>query len=256
MPDLASSPYFLLGCFADFYEEVASIKLAFAQGRLSSYLAVGDETPPTRAADLAARVSARLEALLRQQASDVRRRGSVAQTKLHLLAQYVMASMADEIFILELDWPGREAWLQQLLEYKLFRSHDAGRRFFSYADQLLHTHNRSVLHADLASVFLLALQLGFKGQHRGDAGGVGDAALRSYRQRLYQFSNARERDGAAQTAFAQAYRHRMVGTKDERLAPLSRWYVAGQIALAVWVAASTVVWAVSLYPFEQTFGGW
>lgn len=253
MRDASPSSWFLLGCFADFYEEVASIKQAFDQGRLSAYLATGDETPPTSGADLAARVSARLEALLRRQTNEVRREGSEQEIRMHTLAQYVMAAMADEIFILELDWPGREAWLEFLLEYKLCRTRNAGRKFFELADQLLHTHGRSALHADLASVFVLALQLGFKGQYRGREG---EMVLRDYRAKLYRFSNAGSRPDSGLPAFEQAYQHRLAGDADARLAPLSRWYVAGQIGVAAWLAVSTLVWVTSLYPFEQAFGNW
>jgi type VI secretion system protein ImpK len=245
---------FLLGCFADFYEEIASIKLAFAGGRLPPWITVGDEPAPTRPADIAGRICAYLEALLRQQATDVRRKATEAEIRMHTLAQYVMAAMADEIFIFEIEWTGRDAWIDLLLERKLFRSRNAGAKFFELADQLLHAHQHSTLHADIASVFLLALQLGFKGRHRGSEG---EAALRTYRQKLYQISNAARRHDPdrLRPAFEQAYQHCLSGDKDERLAPLSRWKVAGQIALAAYLAASTVVWVISLYPFEQAFGG-
>ena len=251
MRETGASPPFLLGCFADFYEEVASIKLAIGQGQLSTYLVIGDEAPPTRSSDFASRVSTRLEAMLRQQAANVRRHGTVAEMNMLGLAQYVMTAVADEIFILELDWPGRDAWLDVLLEYRIFRSQNSGTKFFELADQLLNTHNRSVLHVDAASVFLLALQLGFKGLYRGTESA---GTLRSYRQQLYQFSGARGRQDANQPAFVQAYAHRLAGTKDERLAPLSRWKIVWKIALVAYLAASTIVWMVAMYPFERAFG--
>lgn len=252
MRDEVSSPSFLLGCFAAFYEEIASIRLALAEGRLPAYLATGDETPPTLGADLAARVSARLADLLRQQARAVRRDGTAMEVKAHTMAQYVMAALADEIFILELDWAGSEAWLDVLIEYKLFQSNKAGRQFFEFASQILRPQARSTLHTDLVSVFLLALQLGFKGMYRGHQG---EATLRSYRQQLYRLLNVGDRDHRRHPAFFQAYQHRLSGDKDERLAPLTPWYALGRIALASYLALSTVVWLVLLQPFQSTFGG-
>lgn len=246
----ASAPGFLLACFAGFYEEVASIKLSFEQRRTPRWLATTDGKP-LPGAEMAARVSAHLEAFLRQQAADVRTHGSVAETKMHAIAQYAMAAVADEIFILELDWPGREAWLGVLLEERLFRSRNAGTRFFELSSQLLHTHSRSALNADAAAVFLLALQLGFKGQYRGPEG---EAALRACRRELYRFSQANVRDDTERPAFEQAYQHRVSGPRDERLAPLSRWKVAGLVALAAYLAGSTVVWLAVWHPFVETFG--
>ena len=97
MRDEASSPSFLLGCFAEFYEEIAGIRLALAEGRLPAYLATGDEAPPTLGADQAARVSARLADILRQQARTVRREATAIEVKAHTMAQYVMAALADVV---------------------------------------------------------------------------------------------------------------------------------------------------------------
>lgn len=254
MSDMRPSSPFLLACFAEFYEEVASIKIAIAEGRLSSYLTSGDEPPPTHGPELALRVSSRLAGILRAQARDIAARGTSAEIKACTMAQYVMAALADEIFILdpELEWAGRNAWLEVLLEYKMFRTHDAGLRFFSFADQILRTSNRTALHVDLASVFLLALQLGFEGRHRGEHGAE---TLRSYRQQLYKFARLKGEVDLSQPAFLQAYQHLLQGGKEERRAPLSRWYALGRIALLGYVAVSTLVWVASTYPFEKAFGG-
>lgn len=259
MPEIRPSPFFLLACFAEFYEEVASIKLAIIEGRLSSYLTVGDEVPPTRGAELALRVSSRLAVILGNQARTIAAAGTAGEIKAHNGARYVMAALADEIFILDphLEWAGREAWVEELLEYRIFRSQDAGERFFRLADQLLHSAGRDPLHADLASVFLLALQLGFKGRYRGEHG---IKTLRDYRQRLYKFAQQPGHYGqdihdGRHRAFQQAYQHLLKGERDERRAPLSRWYALGRIAFGVYLALSTLVWVVLMYPFEKVFGG-
>lgn len=253
MPEIRPSPFFLLACFAEFYEEVASIKLAIAEGRLSNYLAVGDETPPTHGPDLALRVSSRLATVLRNQARGIHGCATPTEAKAYTMAQYAMAVLADEIFLLdpELEWTGRKPWLDVLLEDQLFHTRDAGQRFFQFVEQVLHEANRSALHTDLASVFLLALQLGFKGRYRGEHGA---SVLRNYRERLYRFAEQKGVAAEAQFAFPQAYQHLARGKKEERLAPLSRWYALGRIALVAYVAVSTLVWVVLMYPFEKAFG--
>lgn len=252
MHDEGAAPsWFLLASFADFYEEVASIKLASQRGELASLLASADGKPPAHPREFAARVCGRLEALLRRQAAEVRRLRTATEARMHSLAQYVMAAVADEILILDLPWPGSEAWLDYLLEYRLFRTNNAGTGLFECADRLLHARQRSELHADLAAVLLLALQLGFKGQYRGPEN---EAALQRYRELLRRCSEHERCRGTDGPAFAQAYRHTLAGEADQRLAPLSRWKLAFFIVVGAWLAVSTVVWAVSLYPFVKAFG--
>lgn len=254
MSDIRPSSLFLLGCFAEFYEEVASIKIAIMEGRLTSYLASGDEPVPTRGSELAMRVSSRLAGILRAQACDITARGTSAEIKAYTIAQYVMAALADEIFILdpELEWAGRDAWLEVLLEFKMFRTHDAGQRFYSFADKVLGATNRTALHVELAAVFLLALQLGFKGRHRGEHGAE---TLRKYRQQLYKFAHQKGLADLSQPAFLQAYQHLLQADKEARHAPLSRWYAIGRLALLGYLAISTLVWVTLMYPFDKAFGG-
>jgi type VI secretion system protein ImpK len=254
MSDTRAIPLFLLSRFAEFYEEVASIKIAITEGRLSAYLASDDEPAPTRGADLALRVSSRLTGILRAQARDVAARGTTTEIKAYTMAQYVMAALADEIFILdpELPWAGRDAWLEVLLEHKLFRTGDAGQRFFTFADEILHAPERTALHTDLASVFLLALQLGFKGRYRGEHGAE---MLRGYRRQLYNFTRQQSVADPSQPAFLQAYQHLLQEEKGERYAPLSRWFALGRIALVAYLVVSTLVWVALMHPFEKTFGG-
>ena len=249
-PDRLGEPYFLLGCFADFYEEVAAIKVAQAEGRLGAYLSAAGVTAPVTAADYAGRVSARLDLILQQQARAMRNRGTATEIKAYNLARYAMAALADEIFILDLAWPGREAWLDVLLETRLFQTRNAGSRFFELVQQLLARSQRNTLHRALAPVFLLALQLGFKGLYRG---GQGEATLRDLRQQLYRLVQQEGLAPARQAAFPQAYLHRLSGKRDQRLASLSSWYAAGWIALAAYVALSTLVWVARLLPFEAAF---
>jgi len=57
--------------------------------------------------------------LLNRQEAEVRRTGGEYASAIYRRAQYVMAALADEIF-LYLDWPGREAWRANLLEFVVF----------------------------------------------------------------------------------------------------------------------------------------
>lgn len=247
--------FFLSGC-ADFYQEIAWIKRAHSEGRLAQYLASDGTAPPVTAAEFALRVSARLYTFLSRQQHDYRRTATTQETEVHDLALYLMAAVADEIFILELDWPGCDAWLDVLIEHKLFKTRNAGTRFFQIAADLMRIKNRDPLHTDLAAVVLLSLALGFKGRYRGPQG---EAALHEIRTQLFNLVN-RNSHGIPQlhdreNAFAQAYQPLLQGGADERLAPLSPWATLGAYAALAYLVLSVVTWLILMHPVEQYFGG-
>jgi type VI secretion system protein ImpK len=249
MLESTESSFVLLSRFAAFFEEVARFKLAIAEGRLNAQLQIGDEPAPTLPGDLAARVSGRLAGMLRAQWQEVARTGTAGELKAHRIALYAMAALADELFILEVDWSGRESWLEVLLEFKLFRSRNAGTRFFDIVDQLLATRNRGTLHFDLAAVLLLALQLGFKGRFRGPAG---EEALRDIRQRLFRVVERGHVRRRLRPAFPQAWKQLLSGGVPARLAPLTPWYVAAGVTLLAYLLISSALWFHLMEPFNQS----
>ncbi|MBL8511020.1 MAG: DotU family type IV/VI secretion system protein [Betaproteobacteria bacterium] len=244
----ASYDYLLLGRFAAFYEEVASIKLAVAEGRLPAYLGLNVEGAHLSAADAAARVSARLATLLRQQEHEVANSRSEAEIQAYRRAQYLMAALADEIFILDLEWIGRSVWLGELIEYKLFHTRNAGRHFFEMAAELLQAKVRSPLHVDMGAVFLLALQLGFQGMYRGSHGQMPLADLRRH---LYRFIQTGQKSWDDAPVFYEAYDQLAVGVVEQRLAPLRPWYMAILFGALAYLGLSSMLWFYLVYPLMQ-----
>jgi type VI secretion system protein ImpK len=245
--------WFLLGRFSDFYQEVAAIKQAQADQKLAEFLAVGDEARVAAPEDQAARASGRLATLLARQLGGVRAGASPLEVEAYGKAMYAMAALADEIFILELDWQGRAAWLDNLLEQRLFRSCGAGQRLFMMIEALLRCRDRNPLHVDLAAVYLLVLQLGFKGVFRGPGGA---ARLQQYRTRLFDLVHGQGGAGA-EFAFPQAYSQPVPhNLPEQRVAPLSPWLSLCRTALILYAVVSSVVWAGLLLPFVKSFGAW
>lgn len=242
--------WFLLGHFTDFYQEVAAIKQAQADQRLAEFLAFSGEARVAAPEDQAARASGRLATVLARQLSGERANASRLELDAYAKAMYAMAALADEIFILELDWPGRAAWLDNLLELRLFRSRGAGQRLFMMIEELLRCRDRNPLHVDLAAVYLLVLQLGFKGIHRGADGA---ARLQQYRARLLGLVQGQGRAGD-EHAFPQAYSQVVDRNRPaERIAPLSPWLSLCRTALILYAVVSSVVWAGLLLPFVKSF---
>jgi type VI secretion system protein ImpK len=251
MTTAAHSNHLLMSCFADFYAEVARIRQAIAQGRLAAYLAEGRAMSFAGAGDVAAAVAERLASRLQQQAAQIGAGGNEAEIKAYRQAQYVMAVLADEVLLLELDWSGAAAWNEELLERRLFGSSTAGRDFFRLLDRLLLTRGRSGLLTDLGGVYLLALQLGFKGRYRSRHG---DDVLARYKGKLLRFIGwgdvARE-DGLM---FPHAYQHLVSDAVGERLAPMSRWLTLSGAALLVYLLASSLLWFYATARFDRLFG--
>jgi type VI secretion system protein ImpK len=171
----------LAALFEEFYRELLDRRRAVAE---ATFEAGGD---PQRGAAQAATVWQALLTKLEQQALEVRRTSGDFTAELYREAQYVMAALADEIF-LNLDWAGRAGWQAQLLESKLFGTHRAGDEVFARLGRLL--QNQDPAFRSLGEVYLAALTLGFQGRYRGrpDA----DEALGVYRQRLYRFLAERD----------------------------------------------------------------
>ena len=94
-------------------------------------------------------------------------------------ALYVMTALADEIF-LTLDWPGRKIWEQNLLEVQLFQTQIAGELFYRKLDTLIENHDPMLV--DLATVYLWALGLGFRGKFQM----TDEEKIDWYRQQLFQ----------------------------------------------------------------------
>ncbi len=112
----------------------------------------------------ATRVLDRLEEALRQRWEAARR--SLSERELADLrsTQYVMCALADDLFLHEVDWPGRDAWGADVLEQRVFATRVAGERVFETAADLVRRRDPGA--AELAAVYLAALGLGFKGRYR------------------------------------------------------------------------------------------
>lgn len=82
-------------------------------------------------------VARELQALLERDALEAARLGGGYGAGLYREAQYLMAALADEMFLSELEWQDRDAWQRMLLEHRLFNSSVAGERIFRRIDQVL-----------------------------------------------------------------------------------------------------------------------
>jgi type VI secretion system protein ImpK len=257
----------LLSQFREFYQEVVrwrrlaaregeSLQMAASGGGPGGGVLVvsgpGTATPgalvavgpsgvlaPAAGAVAPATVWQALVGLLNRQEAEVRRTGGEYAAALYRRAQYVMAALADEIF-LYLDWPGREAWRTHLLEFKLFQSYRAGEEVFRRIEALLRT--RDPADSELAKIYLMALALGFRGALRGPEAA---ARIDAYRRELYTFLTNRDpgTPRLPQSLFPEAYQGNVESTgESERLSAARRWLLAGLLLALVWIFVSHRIW--------------
>lgn len=247
----------LIDQFWLFYSEVMRIKRALADRRAAPVILDPTAAPqtedagdgPARAALFDARDSAAdarqiatsLQRLLEHLALQAMRQGGQFAQGIHNEALYVMAALADEIFLHDVDWPDKQSYRSVLVESLMFKSHVAGEQVFANLDRLLELRDPN--HAELATVYLLALSLGFRGKFRRlpDQG-----RLAGYRRQLFQFVMHRPTalDAESLRICAASYDHTLREGGGARLRPLRRW-ILGLVAVVVLLtAASHVIWLV------------
>lgn len=234
--DNGNDTSFLAAQFREFYAEVIRLKHQLGQGDWLFIAEPGQGTAPEAAPNAIWQV---LLSLLERQALTALRTGGHLATEIYSQAQYVMAALADEIF-LNLEWPGQDNWRTNLLESKLFQSHSAGETFFDRLDALL--LDQDPIYVDLARVYLNALALGFQGKYRDDL--TGTVELANYRKRLLTFITQREPAllEGKERLVPQAYNSVLDQGRSQQLPYLNRWVVAFALLLLIWVVGSFPVW--------------
>jgi type VI secretion system protein ImpK len=234
-------PLSLLDCFAAFYAEVAREKLASDPRTLPA-----DADPAGRARAARDRLYRFLDLPLQL----VRSRGTVAEIDTYRFLRMVMAAVADEAFLLDLDWRGKLAWLAVTLEGRLFDSRRAGTHFFAYAERLQQADGRSVPARDAAAVLLLALRLGFQGRYRGP---LGQDILNDYRHKLYRLTHdAPARDD--EPLFAQAYRHCVILPERHNGGRATVLLRDGLLVVAGYLLLSALLWLWIVSPYLSPAG--
>lgn len=189
----------------------------------------------------------KLQTLLEMQALEAGHRGGEYGVLYYREAQYVMAALADEIFI-NLDWSGRNFWRNDLLETRLFGSYNAGDVVFKRLEKLLQTGDR--VQAEIAVVYLMALTLGFRGRY---AGGRHEARIAEYRKQLYYyiFQKRPDLDDPATRLVPEAYHHTH-GNVTARLLPSpTRWFWLLGGMVVVYLVASHFVFHDVMAPLIE-----
>ncbi|MCB9548705.1 MAG: DotU family type IV/VI secretion system protein [Myxococcales bacterium] len=128
--------------------------------------------------------------------------------------RYVMVALADDQFLhMQLQWGGRARWLTNLLEKQVFGTQRAGAAFFDRIDELLASRDKSK--EEVATAYLIALLLGFKGRFRGHE----EDEVVAYRERLMYFVGLGQSSGMdpGKPFFPDAYAHTINKEPSEKM---------------------------------------
>lgn len=254
-----STRNYLLEQFREFFREVTALRQRAMHGAMEEaqadaesddaidVAAEADGSPPPlpwrsegdSTALKAEKALQHLQSILELQALESGRRGGDYGVQYYKEAQYVMAVLADEIF-LNLNWPGRNAWKSDLLETRLFGTYNAGEQFFKRLEKLLETGNQ--VQSELAMVYLLALSLGFKGRYRGLSS---TSKLDDYRRQLFHYISKRQPElmDEAMRLCPQAYDHTAREATIRWLPSPTRWYGLLAASVIVYILVSHFVWS-------------
>lgn len=255
--DLSGS--YLLSQFRVFYGEVQRLREQVHSGAWVFQAEEADSedaetTEQARQAGKSSQVNAvigRLTTVLERQALDSTRLGGEYGAALYKEAQYVLAALADEIFLHDVDWDARQTWADSLIEARLFGTNVAGEAFYRRAEELL--NRRDPVYAELALVYFLALGAGFRGKYRGrDDGGRIDLLKRQ----LYEFAFRRPPDlnSTNKLLFTDAYMHTLQQGTKQQLPHVRRWLFALAAVVLVLLGASHLVWMQATGELDRSVG--
>jgi type VI secretion system protein ImpK len=154
---------------------------------------------------------------------------------------YVLAALADEVFLQELDWPGRACWDELLLEERLYGTRIAGERLFDLAEMLVAA--RAAGQEDLVVALMQAFALGFRGRYRA---GNDRGAIRRLRRQLYQLAVHRPAPVAVEWRESLPPSEALQGGALARVPPLRPWIYGAVGVVLLYLLLTHLVWYANI----------
>jgi type VI secretion system protein ImpK len=236
----------LVNLMSQFYQQVATIKMWIREGKLASEVVAIlklDNLPSN--SEMATAISLLLNQWIAKKRLEYQHTLTGREQVMLDKACFAMVSLADELLIMELDWPGKEHWHQVLLEEQIYQSCSAGVALYNDVDELLADGSYDALERQLAALYLLVLRLGFCGRYRDD-----EAQLAQYRKKLFKIVNRGQKD-ETETICSQAYQQQLTSEQEQRLAPLANWYRTMTYGAIVYIASGIVLWYTLTWSLNQ-----
>lgn len=163
-------------------------------------------------------------------------------------ARYAIVALADELLINE-PWQYRQWWQHNLLEEAVHGTYVAGEEFFRRAERIL-TERRTMEYREVARVYLLCMQLGFRGQYRGARS---NGAIEHLSARLYEYiTDQPYLAGTVTTSLSDIENSYVFSSETVRyFAPSYRRYLILAALIGGWVLVSLVLWFTMTVPLRR-----
>lgn len=170
------------------------------------------------------------------ESAELERRLGAHEARTYRDVQYLMIAAADEAF-LQFEWAGRAAWASRPLEDQVWKSHDAGERFFRVLDAVL--ERRATVPTEVLLVYLHALSIGFRGHFATHEPGAPEIYRKRLIEHLARLGERFTRDSKALCPAALdstiAHHSRL------KLASLSRGALPLLLAVVAWLVLGGVL---------------
>jgi type VI secretion system protein ImpK len=154
---------------------------------------------------------------------------------------YVLAALADEVFLQELDWPGRACWDALLLEERLYGTRIAGERLFDLARMLIEA--RATGQDDLVVALMQAFALGFRGRYRG---GNDRGEIWRLRRQLFELALHRPAPTTVEWRDAMPPVEALEGGALARVPSLRPWVYGAAAAVVLFFVLTHLVWLIEI----------
>lgn len=162
--------------------------------------------------------------------------------------RYALAALVDEMLLYHFEWLGSEHWHRYLAEEAIFDTAYAGRKIFSRIASLPKRYRNKKQLDQLATIYLLVLELGFKGEWR-----YSQKKLSNYRHHLGKW---RQQPEAPTRAFPQAHDPDKTFTgKPAKLATLSNWLRYLKYVILFYMLIMLAIWLPLVHDLYDVLDG-
>ena len=199
--------------------------------------------------NLVADIQAKLRELLEHQSVKATREVGEFAVSNFREAEYLMAALADEVFIY-LKWNGQKQWERNILEAQLFQTSIAGEQFFEKLEHLIQTNDP--MRRDLAVIYLMILGLGFRGRYRD----VDDAGkIEWYRNQLLQVisghSSRLYNPNMRERLVQQCYDHSISDAPAKGLPDIKLWLIIFAATILIYLMTTYGLWYKIVKDMDQ-----
>ena len=200
----------------------------------------------SNAEETVVKLASELIAELEVRGKDFSLYGGEYGARLYQRVIYVFAAFADEIMLAN-QWNGRDIWLKNPLEVRLFGSQSAGDDIFLDIENGLADYE--IGKRDLARTYLMALNLGFKGRYKDTPS---EEVINSHKSALFLLINDRDasREEAGKIFLGNVYQYNQTGGAPKLMPYLRPWLVSIAFVVILYIIASHLIWSSKVADLE------